>query len=79
MEHDLLPVYEKKIGIYVSMIMIDFLIIHNTYIYILRNCNLNTYLKRYFFCKQKHDLNFIPPTLFHIKARREFDQQLRLE
>ena len=68
MEHDLLPVYEKKkIGIYVSMIMMDFLIIHTQKLHF-------KYLKRYFFCKQKHDLNFIPPTLFHIKARREFDQ-----
>ena len=67
MEHDLLPVYEKKIGIYVSMIMIDFLIIHTQKLQ-------SKYLKRYFFCKQKHDLNIIPPTLFHIKACREFDQ-----
>ena len=68
MEHDLLPVYEKKIGIYVSMIMIDFLIIHTQKLQ-------SKYLTRYFFfCKQKHDLNIIPPTLFHIKACREFDQ-----
>ena len=45
MEHDLLPVYEKKIGIYVSMIMIDFLIIHTQKLQ-------SKYLKRYFFANK---------------------------